>query len=147
MVLCETHFLIIQHLCFHSDDQEVAGAGAPAAAEPSGSSASEAASSTSSSVLAASSSPLPPEEAASSPKEVGVEADRASQVSGSGCTSQASVDDDDDVPITDIYFVSANIPSDNKHKTAVIITSLIFQFGILFYFFSHHIQFNSVLLI
>uniref|UniRef100_G3PIY5 Phosphatidylinositol-4-phosphate 5-kinase, type I, gamma a n=1 Tax=Gasterosteus aculeatus aculeatus TaxID=481459 RepID=G3PIY5_GASAC len=35
-----------------------------------------------------------------------VEADRASQVSGSGCTSQASVDDEDDVPITDIYFVS-----------------------------------------
>ncbi|KAF0042315.1 hypothetical protein F2P81_005847 [Scophthalmus maximus] len=28
-----------------------------------------------------------------------------SQVSGSGCTSQASVDDEDDVPITDIYFV------------------------------------------
>lgn len=90
-----------------SDDQEVAGAEAQdcTAAEPSGSlSAPEAASSTSSSALAASSSPGPPEEAASSPKEVVVEADRASQVSGSGCTSQASVDDDDDVPITDIYF-------------------------------------------
>ncbi|CAI5639911.1 phosphatidylinositol 4-phosphate 5-kinase type-1 gamma isoform X3 [Oreochromis niloticus] len=91
-----------------SDIQEVAGAEALdcAAAEPSGSSsAPEAASSTSSSALAASSSPGPPEEATSSPKEaVAVEADRASQVSGSGCTSQASVDDDDDVPITDIYF-------------------------------------------
>ncbi|KAG7272128.1 hypothetical protein CRUP_021988, partial [Coryphaenoides rupestris] len=30
-----------------------------------------------------------------------VEADQASQMSSSGCTSQASVDDDDDVPITD----------------------------------------------
>ncbi|XP_005479034.1 phosphatidylinositol 4-phosphate 5-kinase type-1 gamma isoform X2 [Oreochromis niloticus] len=92
-----------------SDIQEVAGAEALdcAAAEPSGSSsAPEAASSTSSSALAASSSPGPPEEATSSPKEaVAVEADRASQVSGSGCTSQASVDDDDDVPITDIYFM------------------------------------------
>ncbi|XP_030584154.1 phosphatidylinositol 4-phosphate 5-kinase type-1 gamma [Archocentrus centrarchus] len=90
-----------------SDDQEVAGAEAQdcTAAEPSGPlSAPEAASSTPSSALAASSSPVPPEEAASSPKEVVVEADRASQVSGSGCTSQASVDDDDDVPITDIYF-------------------------------------------
>ncbi|XP_039462714.1 phosphatidylinositol 4-phosphate 5-kinase type-1 gamma isoform X2 [Oreochromis aureus] len=91
-----------------SDIQEVAGAEAldGAAAEPSGSSsAPEAASSTSSSALAASSSLGPPEEATSSPKEaVAVEADRASQVSGSGCTSQASVDDDDDVPITDIYF-------------------------------------------
>lgn len=91
-----------------SDVQEVAGADALdcAAAEPSGSlSAPEAASSASSSALAASSSPGPPEEATYSPKEaVAVEADRASQVSGSGCTSQASVDDDDDVPITDIYF-------------------------------------------
>uniref|UniRef100_A0A3Q0T9I2 Phosphatidylinositol-4-phosphate 5-kinase type 1 gamma n=1 Tax=Amphilophus citrinellus TaxID=61819 RepID=A0A3Q0T9I2_AMPCI len=118
----------------YSDDQEVAGAEAQdcTAAEPSGPlSAPEAASSTPSSALAASSSPVPPEEAASSPKEVVVEADRASQVSGSGCTSQASVDDDDDVPITDIYFVSTNMPSDmyKKHKTAVIITSLIFQFG------------------
>ncbi|XP_063322190.1 phosphatidylinositol 4-phosphate 5-kinase type-1 gamma isoform X2 [Pelmatolapia mariae] len=91
-----------------SDVQEVAGAEAldGAAAEPSGSSsAPESASSASSSALAASSSPGPPEEATYSPKEaVAVEADRASQVSGSGCTSQASVDDDDDVPITDIYF-------------------------------------------
>lgn len=115
-----------------SDVQEVAGADALdcAAAEPSGSlSAPEAASSASSSALAASSSPGPPEEATYSPKEaVAVEADRASQVSGSGCTSQASVDDDDDVPITDIYFVSTNIPSDmcSKHKAAAFITSLIF---------------------
>ncbi|XP_076736778.1 phosphatidylinositol 4-phosphate 5-kinase type-1 gamma isoform X3 [Maylandia zebra] len=92
-----------------SDIQEVAGTDAldGAAAEPSGSlSAPEAASSASSSALAASSSPGPPKEATYSPKEaVAVEADRASQVSGSGCTSQASVDDDDDVPITDIYFM------------------------------------------
>uniref|UniRef100_A0A3P8NT42 PIPK domain-containing protein n=1 Tax=Astatotilapia calliptera TaxID=8154 RepID=A0A3P8NT42_ASTCA len=92
-----------------SDVQEVAGTDAldGAAAEPSGSlSAPEAASSASSSALAASSSPGPPKEATYSPKEaVAVEADRASQVSGSGCTSQASVDDDDDVPITDIYFM------------------------------------------
>ncbi|XP_054645177.1 phosphatidylinositol 4-phosphate 5-kinase type-1 gamma isoform X2 [Dunckerocampus dactyliophorus] len=33
-----------------------------------------------------------------------VEPDRSSHMSGSGCTSQASVDDDDDVPVTDIYF-------------------------------------------
>lgn len=126
------NFLTIQHSFFHSDVQEVAGADAldGAAAEPSGSlSAPEAASSASSSALAASSSPGPPEEATYSPKEaVAVEADRASQVSGSGCTSQASVDDDDDVPITDIYFVSTNIPSDmcSKHKAAAFITSLIF---------------------
>lgn len=44
-------------------------------------------------------------EAPSSPKVV-VEMDVAGQMSGSGCTSQASVDDEDDVPITDIYFVS-----------------------------------------
>ncbi|XP_041861596.1 phosphatidylinositol 4-phosphate 5-kinase type-1 gamma isoform X2 [Melanotaenia boesemani] len=62
------------------------------------------AASSSSSAPAAPSSPGPAEEAPSSPKVVAVEADRASQVSGSGCTSQASVDDDDDVPITDIYF-------------------------------------------
>ncbi|XP_031642042.1 phosphatidylinositol 4-phosphate 5-kinase type-1 gamma isoform X4 [Oncorhynchus kisutch] len=42
-----------------------------------------------------------------SPKVVVVEAERerrGSTVSGSGCTSQASQDDEDDVPITDIYF-------------------------------------------
>ncbi|RVE74037.1 hypothetical protein OJAV_G00037190 [Oryzias javanicus] len=53
---------------------------------------------------AASYSSGPAEDVPSSPKLVGMEADRASQVSGSGCTSQASVDDEDDVPITDIYF-------------------------------------------
>uniref|UniRef100_A0A8C6WNG1 Phosphatidylinositol-4-phosphate 5-kinase, type I, gamma a n=1 Tax=Neogobius melanostomus TaxID=47308 RepID=A0A8C6WNG1_9GOBI len=41
----------------------------------------------------------------SSPKVVVEEAETPSQVSGSGCTSQASVDDEDDVPITDIYLV------------------------------------------
>ncbi|XP_053177690.1 phosphatidylinositol 4-phosphate 5-kinase type-1 gamma isoform X1 [Scomber japonicus] len=89
-----------------SEVQEVVGAEAPnAAAEPSSSlSPPDAASSSSSSPApAAPSSPGVAEEAPSSPKVV-VEADRASQVSGSGCTSQASVDDEDDVPITDIYF-------------------------------------------
>ncbi|XP_078141711.1 phosphatidylinositol 4-phosphate 5-kinase type-1 gamma [Centroberyx gerrardi] len=94
-----------------SEVQEVAGAEAPAdaaaaAATSSSSTAPEA--SSSSCAAAASSSPgaaeaTDPLEAPASPKVV-VEADRASQVSGSGCTSQASVDDDDDVPITDIYF-------------------------------------------
>lgn len=51
------------------------------------------------------SSPGAAKEAPSSPKLV-VEIDGASQISGSGCASQASVDDEDDVPITDIYFVS-----------------------------------------
>ncbi|XP_061539891.1 phosphatidylinositol 4-phosphate 5-kinase type-1 gamma isoform X1 [Phycodurus eques] len=39
----------------------------------------------------------------SSPKLV-VVPETASHASGSGCTSQASVDDEDDVPVTDIYF-------------------------------------------
>ncbi|KAM9848912.1 phosphatidylinositol 4-phosphate 5-kinase type-1 gamma [Aulostomus maculatus] len=88
-----------------SEVLEGAGAEAPdAAAAPSTlSSAPEASSSPSAPV--APSSPGAAEEAPSSPKlVVAVEADRASQMSGSGCTSQASVDDDDDVPITDIYF-------------------------------------------
>ncbi|KAM3876130.1 phosphatidylinositol 4-phosphate 5-kinase type-1 gamma [Diretmus argenteus] len=90
-----------------SEVQEIAGAEAAAAATTSSSSLAPEASS-SSSAPAASSSPGATEatdtlEAPASPK-VMVEADRASQVSGSGCTSQASVDDDDDVPITDIYF-------------------------------------------
>ena len=91
----------------HSDVQEAAGAEAPdagAAAPSSSSPAPEAASSSSSAPAAAPSSPEAAKEAPSSPKLV-VEADRASQMSGSGCTSQASVDDEDDVPITDIYFV------------------------------------------
>ncbi|CAJ1060202.1 phosphatidylinositol 4-phosphate 5-kinase type-1 gamma isoform X5 [Xyrichtys novacula] len=97
-----------------SEVQEAAEASdAAAAAPPSPSSAPEA-SAAPASAAASSSSPsstAPPEpsspeaakEPPTSPKVV-VEADRASQVSGSGCTSQASVDDEDDVPITDIYF-------------------------------------------
>ncbi|XP_041790608.1 phosphatidylinositol 4-phosphate 5-kinase type-1 gamma [Chelmon rostratus] len=88
-----------------SEVQEGAGAEAPdaSAAAPSGSSSAPEAASSSSSGPAAPSSPEAAKEAPSSPK-VAVDADRASQMSGSGCTSQASVDDDDDVPITDIYF-------------------------------------------
>ncbi|KAM4548392.1 phosphatidylinositol 4-phosphate 5-kinase type-1 gamma isoform 2-T2 [Odontesthes bonariensis] len=82
-------------------------AGAEEAAPSDSLSAPEAASS-SSAAPAAPSSPGQAEEAPSSPKVAVVEADRASQVSGSGCTSQASVDDEDDVPITDIYFRHAN---------------------------------------
>ncbi|KAM6921575.1 phosphatidylinositol 4-phosphate 5-kinase type-1 gamma isoform 2-T2 [Xenentodon cancila] len=77
--------------------KEAAGAGDSLSAPEAGSSSS------SSPAPAAPSSPGPAEDTPSSPRVV-VEADRASQVSGSGCTSQASVDDDDDVPITDIYF-------------------------------------------
>nr|XP_057930265.1 phosphatidylinositol 4-phosphate 5-kinase type-1 gamma isoform X4 [Doryrhamphus excisus] len=44
------------------------------------------------------------EAAAAAAAVVVVEPDRSSHMSGSGCTSQASVDDDDDVPVTDIYF-------------------------------------------
>lgn len=83
---------------FYSEIQEEATAEAEAGA-------------TSSSVEAeasSSSAPVCADETPSSPKVVVVEADRASQVSGSGCTSQASVDDDDDVPITEIYLVSPN---------------------------------------
>uniref|UniRef100_A0A7N6AHB0 PIPK domain-containing protein n=1 Tax=Anabas testudineus TaxID=64144 RepID=A0A7N6AHB0_ANATE len=88
------------------ESSEVASAEAPdtAAAPCSSSSAAEEAPSSASSAQAAPSSPGAVEEAPSSPKLAVVEADRASQVSGSGCTSQASVDDEDDVPITDIYF-------------------------------------------
>ncbi|KAM3619902.1 uncharacterized protein V6R79_015504 [Siganus canaliculatus] len=91
-----------------SDVQEAAGAEAPdaAAAAPSSCSSAppEAASPSSASPAeGAPSSPGAAKEAPSSPKVV-VEADRTSQMSGSGCASQASVDDDDDVPITDIYF-------------------------------------------
>ncbi|KAM8890159.1 phosphatidylinositol 4-phosphate 5-kinase type-1 gamma isoform 1-T1 [Synchiropus picturatus] len=49
-------------------------------------------------------SPTAADEVLLSPKLSVGDVDRASQVSGSGCTSQASVDDEDDVPITDIYF-------------------------------------------
>lgn len=51
----------------------------------------------------------PDPEAPASSKLVVVEVEgdrRGSMVSGSGCTSQASQDDEDDVKITDIYFVS-----------------------------------------
>uniref|UniRef100_A0A7N6F836 PIPK domain-containing protein n=1 Tax=Anabas testudineus TaxID=64144 RepID=A0A7N6F836_ANATE len=61
----------------------------------------------------------------SSPKLAVVEADRASQVSGSGCTSQASVDDEDDVPITDIYFVSKTHTNTHIHTH---INNLLFFF-------------------
>ncbi|XP_039666535.1 phosphatidylinositol 4-phosphate 5-kinase type-1 gamma isoform X5 [Perca fluviatilis] len=89
-----------------SEVEEGAGteaADAAAAAPSSSSPAPEAASSSSLSAPAAPSCSGAAIEAPSSPKVV-MEADRASQMSGSGCTSQASVDDEDDVPITDIYF-------------------------------------------
>ncbi|XP_067368174.1 phosphatidylinositol 4-phosphate 5-kinase type-1 gamma isoform X3 [Channa argus] len=88
------------------ETSEVASVEAPggAAVHSSSSSAPHAATFSSSSAPADPSSPVEIEGAASSPRLVVVEADRASQVSGSGCTSQASVDDEDDVPITDIYF-------------------------------------------
>uniref|UniRef100_A0AAV2KX88 PIPK domain-containing protein n=2 Tax=Knipowitschia caucasica TaxID=637954 RepID=A0AAV2KX88_KNICA len=57
-------------------------------------------------VPSSSSAPVCADMPPSSPKVVVVEADTTSQVSGSGCTSQASVDDEDDVPITDIYLFS-----------------------------------------
>ncbi|XP_032382744.1 phosphatidylinositol 4-phosphate 5-kinase type-1 gamma isoform X4 [Etheostoma spectabile] len=101
-----------------SEVEEGAGAeaaDAAAAAPPSSSSpAPEAASSSSSSAPAAPSCSGAASEAPSSPKVV-MEADRASQMSGSGCTSQASVDDEDDVPITDIYFVSKVKPSTHTY--------------------------------
>ncbi|XP_024279036.2 phosphatidylinositol 4-phosphate 5-kinase type-1 gamma isoform X4 [Oncorhynchus tshawytscha] len=53
----------------------------------------------------ASAAEAPDPEAPASSKLVEVEGDRrGSMVSGSGCTSQASQDDEDDVTITDIYF-------------------------------------------
>ncbi|KAM4629556.1 phosphatidylinositol 4-phosphate 5-kinase type-1 gamma isoform 1-T1 [Polymixia lowei] len=102
-----------------SEVQEAAGAEAPPAAAATSSSSSTApeASSSSSSAQAVCSSPgaaeaADPLEAPGSPKMVMVEADRASQMSGSGCTSQASVDDEDDVPITDIYFGGGGLPGE-----------------------------------
>ncbi|XP_040039536.2 phosphatidylinositol 4-phosphate 5-kinase type-1 gamma isoform X1 [Gasterosteus aculeatus] len=78
-----------------AEEAAAAAAAPPAAAPPS----------SSSSAPEAASSSGGGGEAPCSPKVgAAVEADRASQVSGSGCTSQASVDDEDDVPITDIYF-------------------------------------------
>lgn len=85
--------------------------------------------SSSSPAPAASYSSGPAEDVPSSPRLAGVEADRASQVSGSGCTSQASVDDDDDVPITDIYFVSENLAKQTclkKCKISIFFNHLVF---------------------
>lgn len=92
-----------------SDVKELSGAEASgetaAAAACVSSPVPDAESASSSSTQAPHLSPGAAKEAPSSPKLV-VEIDGASQMSGSGCTSQASVDDEDDVPITDIYFVS-----------------------------------------
>ncbi|XP_058494273.1 phosphatidylinositol 4-phosphate 5-kinase type-1 gamma isoform X2 [Solea solea] len=93
--------------------QEIVGAEAPDTADVAAPSSSPSvpeaeaeaeAEASSSCAPAATSSPGETEEAPSSPRLVAIEADRASQMSGSGCTSQASVDDDEDVPATDIYF-------------------------------------------
>ncbi|XP_016518831.1 phosphatidylinositol 4-phosphate 5-kinase type-1 gamma isoform X1 [Poecilia formosa] len=88
----------------HSPDasEPQAAADAEEATAPSTCPAAEAASSTA--PAAAPSPPEPAEEAPPRPEVVVVEPDGASQLSGSGCTSQASVDDDDDVPVSDIYF-------------------------------------------
>ncbi|XP_035862864.1 phosphatidylinositol 4-phosphate 5-kinase type-1 gamma isoform X6 [Sander lucioperca] len=86
-----------------SEVEEGAGTEAADAAAAAPSSSSPAPEAASSSAPAAPSCSGAANEAPSSPKVV-MEADRASQMSGSGCTSQASVDDEDDVPITDIYF-------------------------------------------
>ncbi|XP_076009609.1 phosphatidylinositol 4-phosphate 5-kinase type-1 gamma [Genypterus blacodes] len=88
-----------------SEPQEVAGTEAPdvAATFAAAPSSSSPAPEVSSSVSAAPSSPGAEEDAPASPKMAALEPDRASQVSGSGCNSQASVDDEDEVPMTDIY--------------------------------------------
>ncbi|XP_014891574.1 phosphatidylinositol 4-phosphate 5-kinase type-1 gamma isoform X1 [Poecilia latipinna] len=88
----------------HSPDasEPQAAADAEEATAPSTCPAAEALSSTA--PAAAPSPPEPAEEAPPRPEVVVVEPDGASQLSGSGCTSQASVDDDDDVPVSDIYF-------------------------------------------
>ncbi|KAA8590037.1 hypothetical protein FQN60_013402 [Etheostoma spectabile] len=90
---------LVLFLCPAAEAADAAAAAPPSSSSP----APEAASSSSSSAPAAPSCSGAASEAPSSPKVV-MEADRASQMSGSGCTSQASVDDEDDVPITDIYF-------------------------------------------
>ncbi|TNM87433.1 hypothetical protein fugu_005654 [Takifugu bimaculatus] len=88
-----------------NDVKEISGAEAPgetaAAAACVSPPVPEPESASSSSTQAPHSSPGAAKEAPSSPK---LELVGASQMSGSGCTSQASVDDEDDVPITDIYF-------------------------------------------
>ncbi|XP_028301316.1 phosphatidylinositol 4-phosphate 5-kinase type-1 gamma isoform X2 [Gouania willdenowi] len=103
----EPTFSVPQHSQEVSEVQE-AGAGAEEAgaeeAGPSGSTSVPEASP--SSTTAAASIHEPSQDAPSSPTVVVVvEAEKAALVSaGSVCTSQASVDDEDDVPITDIYF-------------------------------------------
>lgn len=95
-------------LSSYSDVKEISGAEASdenAAVASISSPAPDAASASSSHPPPPHSPPGAAKEAPSSPKVV-VEIDVAGQMSGSGCTSQASVDDEDDVPITDIYFVS-----------------------------------------
>ncbi|XP_032427575.1 phosphatidylinositol 4-phosphate 5-kinase type-1 gamma isoform X2 [Xiphophorus hellerii] len=82
----------------------------PEASEPQAAAVAEEATTPSSAVASSSApaaAPAPPEpaeEAPPRPEVVVVEPDGASLMSGSGCTSQASVDDDDDVPVSDIYF-------------------------------------------
>ncbi|KAM9797795.1 phosphatidylinositol 4-phosphate 5-kinase type-1 gamma isoform 5-T5 [Syngnathus typhle] len=76
-----------------SEAQEAAGASSDA------SQATEAPSSSSPVVVVV---PASVEATPSSPKPAAAET--PSCASGSGCTSQASVDDEDDVPVTDIYF-------------------------------------------
>ena len=122
----------------HSEVQEAAGAEAPdaAAAEaaPSSSSPAPEEAASSSSAQAAPSSPgASAKEAPSSPKLV-MEADRASQMSGSGCTSQASVDDEDDVPITDIYFVSKKSLHTHTHTHTHVHTYMYIHLLDLFQF-------------
>ncbi|XP_008405482.1 phosphatidylinositol 4-phosphate 5-kinase type-1 gamma isoform X1 [Poecilia reticulata] len=91
----------------HSPDasEPLAAADAEEATAPSTSPACPVAEAASSTAPAAGPSPPEPaEETPPKPEMVVVEPDGASQMSGSGCTSQASVDDDDDVPVSDIYF-------------------------------------------
>ncbi|MEQ2268949.1 Phosphatidylinositol 4-phosphate 5-kinase type-1 gamma [Xenotaenia resolanae] len=92
-----------------TDTQETAAPSSPAAAPEAASPA----------PAAAPSSPGPAEETPSRPEVVVVEPDAASQVSGSGCTSQASVDDEDDVPVSDMYFVSG---TQSHEKTSTFIS-------------------------
>lgn len=84
---------------------EAAAAASSSSPAPDADSAS--ASASSSHTPPACSSPGAAKEAPSSPKVVVVEMDVAGRMPGSGCASQASVEDEDDVPITDIYFVSS----------------------------------------
>ncbi|XP_077390560.1 phosphatidylinositol 4-phosphate 5-kinase type-1 gamma isoform X4 [Festucalex cinctus] len=78
-----------------SDAQEAAAA--PSTSSP----AAEASSSSSSPATIA---PASAEASGATPSSPKLVVETASHASGSGCTSQASVDDEDDVPVTDIYF-------------------------------------------